>query len=165
MKERTPEFRRRCKRCKLVYHYAFHFAGIPRCPRCWGYEFECIEYIDSKGNVIDCEPYKPIAEPIPCIGLKDKGCDIATDFLGRKSKCTDNCPYQKCLDELPFNDREYIKQWRMMLRVYKLTDKGLCILRITRSTGLAREVISEWLERRDYFESFIKQPVTAGNRK
>lgn len=162
MNTTKPEVHRHCKNCGHVYRYAFQIGAIPRCPKCWGYEYTCVEYVDSKGKVIDYKPYKT-AGIIPCLDRVDKGCEIATDFLNEQSKCT-ACPFTpKCVDDLAFIEKEYLKQWRMLLRVYKLADDGFGILRISKKTGLTRYLIGEWLNQRDFFEPFIKKPEIAGS--
>lgn len=167
MNTTKPEIRRRCRKCGYVYRYHFSILGIPRCPKCWGYEYTCVEYIDKKGRAIKYEP-KPHRESkdfIPC-WHEDVGCEIATDFIGKQSKCTENCPFiPKCLYELTYGDRIYLQQWRMMIRVYELTDKGLKPAGVARKTGLSRYLIGEWLNGRDFFEPFIRRPVMAGSVK
>lgn len=161
-----PEIRRRCKKCGHVYWYSFQIRGIPRCPECWGNEYKCVEYIDIRGRVIkNYQPYKEPEDFIPCFCYKDEGCEIATDFLGEQSKCTENCPYPKCLDELTYGDRIYLQQWRMMIRVYELSDKGFKPMGISHKTGMTRYLVGEWLKRRDFFELFLKQPVMTGGIK
>lgn len=162
-----PEIRRRCKECGHIYWYSFQIRGIPRCPKCWGYEYKCIEYLDIRGRVIkDYQPYKAMEDAIPCFGYKDNGCELATDFLGRQSRC-EYCPFLRCIDddEITYAEREYLRQWRNMIRVYGLADEGLKPITISHKVGVSRYLIDEWLKRRDFFEPFLKQPVMVGSVK
>jgi hypothetical protein len=141
--------------------------AIPRCPKCWGYEYECVEYIDRRGRVIKYRP-KPHRESedfIPC-WHEDIGCEFATDFQGSQSKC-ECCPFPKCVEDkgITWAERDYLKQWRMMIKAYDLADEGLSPLEISRETGVSKYMIGEWLKRRDFFELFIRQPIMAGGVK
>jgi hypothetical protein len=168
MKTAKPEIRRRCKKCGHIYWYSFQIRGIPRCPECWGYEYKCVEYIDTRGRIIkDYQPYKEPEDFIPCFCYKDKGCVLATDFLGEQSYCTKNCPFFKCVDdkEITYTEREYLKQWRDIIRVYELADEGLKPIAISHKVGVSKYLVEEWLKRRDFLEAFIRQPVMAGGIK
>ena len=161
-----PEIRRHCKKCGNIYRYSFQVAGIPRCPKCWGYEYGNVEYLDGRGKII--KNYHPSressAEFVPCVAIPDRGCKIATDFLGKQSECRD-CPFPECLDSLPFCERDSIRQWRVMIQVYQLKDEGLQTASIIRKSGVSRYLIDEWIKKRDFFEPFIKQPEMVGSVK
>lgn len=167
MNTTKPEIRRRCRKCGHIYRYHFSILAIPRCPKCWGNEYECVEYIDRRGRIVKgYQPYKEPVDIIPCLGYKDMGCEFASDFIGSQSKC-EECPFFKCVDdkEITWAERDYLKQWRIMIKVYGLADEGLNPLEISHKTGASKYLVGEWLNRRDFFEPFLRQPVMAGGVK
>jgi hypothetical protein len=154
---------KRCLWCGAVYSECDRIFGIPKCPRC--FRGEKFIYIDKQGNPKpDYEPHTTNGDWIPT--FEDIGCEFATDFVGSQSRCV-YCPFPKCVDdkEITQAERDYLKQWRIMIQVYDLADGGLKPIVISHKTGVSKYLIGEWLKRRDFFEPFIRQPVMAGGIK
>jgi hypothetical protein len=89
-----------------------------------------------------------------------KGCEIANDYLGRQCRCLDSCPFARCVLELSEVDMDGIRKWRSLLKVYELAGRNMSNLKISRAVGVSRHRIAEWLAKRDFYEWFLRRPIT-----
>lgn len=159
MEIKRVEKKRRCKQCGNVWTHRFVLAGIPRCPNCYGTEYDNVEYINSKGEVIGSYRKSLVYTP-PKV---DNGCPVSNDYSGRAVGCNE-CGFSKCIEDLEDTDKSNIRQWRQILKAYEMADKKISPLQISRRLGVSRYLVNEWLAKRDFYEWFLRRPVIVGGK-
>jgi hypothetical protein len=89
---------------------------------------------------------------------EDKGCDLATQFLIRKtgiskkqSKCVE-CPFVKCLAEIPSSEKVLLKHTPKIRSLYTCLDKGMDIDQAIKLFNISKATLIYWKRNREKIE-------------
>ena len=103
-----------------------------------------LSVIEKKRELgLDIEPF-----------IFDEGCQVATLYLrinniASDSKCTANCPFPECIDNLTTNDRKIINRANDLKQLYDLYDQGIPLPLICKQLHINPNDASRYLQNRD----------------
>jgi hypothetical protein len=152
---------RKCLHCNHLYDEAEMLFGVKRCPICWW--AEDFVYVDRHGEEVNYESGRTRAKIDYDIRViyQDTGCQY-------HSLCQ-SCPFEVCLEDLPYAERmeiiaksrqEVIEKRNKPFEALMMYDRGMSPEHIAEVLGAKQTTVSFWLSKRRKFEARM-QKVTA----